>query len=93
MQKYCISVEKEGYAKLHSINFGELDNVKDKVIEYAQDIYESWDEVFGQLNLRLVPIESYWFLMLRGYHKKLSTNGKHRPKKNTQIITLTNSSS
>lgn len=45
MQKYCISEENEGYARLQSIDFGELADLKAKFIESARESFDAWDEV------------------------------------------------
>ena len=45
MQKYCVSEEKEGYAKLQTIDFGEFAHLKDEFIESARASVDDWSEV------------------------------------------------
>lgn len=44
MQKHCISEEKEGYAKLQCIDFGDFANLKDEFIEFARESFDAWNE-------------------------------------------------
>lgn len=53
MQKYCISEEKEGYAKLQSIDFGDLANLKDEFIESARESFDAWNEVCDSVESEL----------------------------------------
>lgn len=53
MQKYCISEEKEGYAKLQSIDFGDLANLKDEFIESARKSFDAWNEVCDSVESEL----------------------------------------
>ncbi len=45
MQMHCIAEEKEGYAKLQSIDFGDLANLKDEFIESAKESFDAWNDV------------------------------------------------
>lgn len=53
MQRYCISEEKEGYNKLQSIDFGDLENLKDAFIKFAQESFECWTEIFDSVESEL----------------------------------------
>lgn len=81
MQKYCISAEKEGYAKLQSIDFGELDNIKEKIIEYAQDVYESWDEVFESVESELGAYRKLLVFYAGGLSQEVIDEWKAQAKK------------
>lgn len=81
MQKYCISAEKEGYAKLQSIDFGELDNIKEKIIEYAQDVYESWDEVFESVESELGAYRKLLVFYAEGLSQEFIDEWKAQAKK------------
>ncbi len=45
MQKYCITEEKEGYARLQSIDFGDFADLKAEFIEAARETFDAWDAV------------------------------------------------
>jgi len=45
MQKYCISEEKEGYARLQNIDFGDFAKLRDEFIEFARASFDAWNEV------------------------------------------------
>lgn len=49
MQKHCIVEEKEGYAKLQNIGFGDLANLKDEFIESAKETFDAWNEVYDSV--------------------------------------------
>ncbi|MFC4621918.1 hypothetical protein ACFO3A_06765 [Comamonas nitrativorans] len=49
MQAYCISAEKEGYARLQNIDFGDLASLRDEFIESARDSFEAWDEIYDSV--------------------------------------------
>ncbi|AZT83661.1 hypothetical protein EHN06_08980 [Marinobacter sp. NP-4(2019)] len=53
MQRYCISEEKEGYNKLQSIDFGDLENLKDEFIKSALESFEHWTEIFDSVESEL----------------------------------------
>lgn len=53
MQKYCISEEKEGYAKLQAIDFGELAHLRDEFIESARESFDAWNEVCDSVESEL----------------------------------------
>lgn len=53
MQKHCITEEKEGYARLQSIDFGDLENLKDEFIESAIESFDAWNEVCDSIESEL----------------------------------------
>lgn len=53
MQKYCISEEKESYAKLQAIDFGELAHLRDKFIESARSSFDAWSDIFDSVESEL----------------------------------------
>lgn len=53
MQKYCISEEKEGYAKLQAIDFEDLAHLKNDFIESARSSFDTWNDVFDSVESEL----------------------------------------
>lgn len=53
MQKYCIAEEKEGYAKLQTMDFGNLTNLKNAFIESAKESFDAWNEVCDSVESEL----------------------------------------
>lgn len=53
MQKFCISEEKEGYAKLQAIDFGEFAHLRDEFIESARASFDAWNDVFDSVGSEL----------------------------------------
>jgi hypothetical protein len=53
MQKHCVSEEKEGYAKLQCVEFGDLVNLKDEFIKSARESFEEWNEVCDSVESEL----------------------------------------
>lgn len=53
MQKHCVAEEKEGCAKLQSIDFGDLANLKDEFIESAKETFDAWNEVCDSVESEL----------------------------------------
>lgn len=45
MQKYCISEEREGYARLQRLDFGDLAHLKEDFIRSARESLDGWSEV------------------------------------------------
>lgn len=80
MQKYCISEEKEGYAKLQSIDFGELTHLREKFIESARESFDAWTEVYDSVESEIAAYRELLDFSVEGLKQEVIEGWKKQAK-------------
>lgn len=76
MQEHYISEEKEGYARLQCLNFGDLANLKDEFIQSARESFDAWDEICNSVESEISACRELAVFFVEGISQELIVEWK-----------------